>query len=177
MESSPAYTYFGLFLNSDSSRELNLKGDEHFWPQSINQHASRAMLHSQQCDYSWVFFDTWLVYTLKCLIIFISLLNFIYSSHIGFSFSFFLFLLRLPASNGLPVFCMDEKVGGVAGLPFFWNCLLWRSSLYARSLSLCWKYCLFLLLLFAMQIHWAFLKICVCLQVYILPVLCRKLQF
>lgn len=56
MESSPACTYFGLFLNSNSSRELNLKGAEHFWPQSINQHASHAMLLSQQCDYSCFFF-------------------------------------------------------------------------------------------------------------------------
>lgn len=89
--------------------------------------------------------------------------HFIMEFHIFFPhkifFSFFLFLLWLPASNDLPVFCMDEKVGGVAGLPFFWNCSLWCSSLYAWSLSLCWKYCLFLLLLFAMQIHWAFFKI------------------
>lgn len=163
MESSPACTYFGLFLNSNSSRELNLKGAEHFWPQSINQHASHAMLHSQQCDYSCFFFYILLVYTSQCLIVSISLLNFIYSSPIKDFLLIFLFLLWLPASNGLPVFCMDEKLGGVAGLPLFWNCLLWCSSLYALFPSLCRKYCLSLLLLFAMQIHWAFLYKCVCL--------------
>lgn len=89
MGSPPACTYFGLFLNSNGFRDLNLKGAEHFWPQSINQRASCAMLHSQQCDYSCFFYFV-LVYILQHLIVSVSLLNFIYSSpHKGFSFHIF----------------------------------------------------------------------------------------
>lgn len=122
MESSPACTYFSLFLNSNSSRELNLKGDEHFWPQSISQHASHAMLHSQQCDYSCFFFFfhlTSLHFTMFNNFYFIIEFHIFFPHLLSCFFFVCLFLLWLPASNGLPMFCMDEKVGGVAGLPFF----------------------------------------------------------
>lgn len=156
MGSPPACTYSGLLLNSNGSRDLNLKGAEHFWPQSINQHASRAMLHSQQRDYSCFFYFI-LVYTLQCLIISISLSNFIYSSSCkGFSFHIFVSVVTA---------CLKWFVCILHGWKARWYCwFAFFSELFAMVfihiclvfLSLCWKYCLFLFLLFAMQILWAF---------------------